>query len=162
TELDAFDRAALETLGTAVVVPTRQGETIVAITCLGGKRSGDIYTPEEVAHLMAVANRCSEVLTRLGDEVVLREAREMQQALRRYVPGAVAAEIDGGRALDDAERVVSVLFVDMRGYTSFAERRAAEEVFSTLNAYTETVSRVVREHGGAIVEFHGDGLMAVF
>jgi class 3 adenylate cyclase len=161
-ELDAFDRAALETLGTAVVVPTRQGETIVAITCLGAKRSGDIYTPEELAHLTAVASRCAEVLLRLGDEVVIREAREMQQALRRYVPGVVAEELDGGRTLEAAEREVSVFFVDIRGYSSFAERRAAEEVFSALNAYTETVSRVVREHGGAIVEFHGDGLMAVF
>jgi adenylate cyclase len=86
----------------------------------------------------------------------------MQQALRRYVPGAVADELDGGRALEPGEREVTVLFVDMRGYTSFAERRAAEEIFSTLNTYTETVSRLVREHGGAIVEFHGDGLMAVF
>jgi class 3 adenylate cyclase len=162
SELDAFDRAALETLGTAVVVPIRQGDAIVAITCLGRKRSGDIYTSEEIAHLMAVAGRCSEMLVKLGDEVVIREAREMQQALRRYVPGAVAEELDGGRVLEAAEREVSVLFVDMRGYTSFAERRAAEEIFSTLNAYTETVSRLVREHGGAIVEFHGDGLMAVF
>ena len=120
SELDAFDRAALETLGIAVVVPIRRGETIVAITCLGRKRSGDIYTPEELAHLMAVANRCSEMLRKLGDEVVIREAREMQQALRRYVPGAVADELDGGRALEAAEREVTVLFVDMRGYTSFS------------------------------------------
>jgi hypothetical protein len=161
-ELDAFDRAALETLGTALVLPIRQGEAIVALTCLGRKRSGDIYTSEEIAHLMAIAGRCSEMLVKLGDEVVIREAREMQQALRRYVPGAVAAELDGGRALEPAEREVTVLFVDMRGYTSFSERHAAEEIFSTLNVYTETVSRLMREHGGTVVEFHGDGLMAVF
>jgi adenylate cyclase len=143
-------------------VPTRRGETVVAFTCLGPKRSGDIYTPEEIAYLTAVANRCSEVLVRLEDEVVIREARELQRSLRRYVPGAVAAEIDGGRDLESAELEVSVLFVDMRGYTSFSERHAAEEIFSTLNAYTEKVSGIVRAHGGSIVEFHGDGLLAVF
>ncbi len=161
-ELDAFDRAALETLGVSVVVPIRRGEALVAFTCLGRKRSGDIYTPEELAYLTAVANRCAEVLVKLDDEVVLREARALQHSLRRYVPGAVAEEIAGGRELAAEEREVTVLFVDLRGYTSLAEQRAAEEVFSTLNEYTETVSRLVRARGGTIVEFHGDGLMAVF
>jgi class 3 adenylate cyclase len=161
-ELDAFDRAALETLGVAVVVPTRRGETVVAFTCLGPKRSGDIYTPEEIAYLTAIADRCSEVLVRLDAEVVLREARDLQRSLRRYVPGAVAAELDGGRDLESAEREITILFVDMRGYTSFSERRTANEIFSTLNAYTEKVSGIVRERGGSIVEFHGDGLLAVF
>jgi class 3 adenylate cyclase len=161
-ELDAFDRAALETLGAAVLVPTRRREDVVAFTCLGPKRSGDIYTPEELAYLAAVANRCSEVLLKLDDDVVIREARQMQEALRRYVPGAVADEIESGRALEASEREVTVLFVDIRGYTSLAERRAAEEIFSTVNAYTERVSEFVRGRGGAVVEFNGDGLMAVF
>jgi class 3 adenylate cyclase len=161
-ELDAFDRAALETLGVSVVVPTRRGETVVAFTCLGPKRSGDIYTPEEIAYLTAVAKSCSEVLVRLEDEVVIREARELQRSLRRYVPGAVAEELDRGHDLESAEREVSVMFVDMRGYTSFSERRRAEEIFSTLNVYTEKVSGIVRERGGSVVEFHGDGLLAVF
>lgn len=49
-----------------------------------------------------------------------------------------------------------------RGYTGFAERRSAEEAFTAVSRYTEAVSRVVRAHGGSVVEFHGDGLMAVF
>ena len=65
SELDAFDRAALETLGVELIVPIRGREGVVAFACLGRKRSGDIYTPQEVAHLGAVANRCSEVLLRL-------------------------------------------------------------------------------------------------
>jgi class 3 adenylate cyclase len=160
--LDPFDRAALDTLGAAVLVPTRRREDVVAFTCLGRKRSGDIYTPEEIAYLAALANRCSEVLLKLDDEVVIREAREMQDALRRYVPGAVADELASGRGLQAEEREVTLLFVDIRGYTRFAERRAAEEVFSTVNAHTERVSSILRAHGGAVVEFSGDGLMAVF
>jgi hypothetical protein len=67
SELDAFDRAALETLGVELIVPIRGHEGVAAFACLGPKRSGDIYTPQEVAHLGAVANRCSEVLQRLGE-----------------------------------------------------------------------------------------------
>jgi len=160
--LGPFDRAALETLGAAVLVPTRRGTDLAAFTCLGRKRSGDIYTREELAYLAAIANRCSEVLVKLSDEVVLREARALQHSLRRYVPGAVADALLSGRDLEPEEREVSILFVDIRGYASFAERRRAEEIFSTLNSYTEQVSRVITAKGGSVVEFNGDGMMAVF
>jgi class 3 adenylate cyclase len=162
SEIDPFDRAALETLGVSVLVPTRRGDVVAAFSCLGRKRSGDIYTPEELAYLTAVANRCSEALLKLDDQVVLREARELQRALRRYVPGAVADELAVGRDLAPSECEVTVMFIDIRGYSSFAEKRAAEEVFSTVNRYTERVSERVRRHGGSIVEFNGDGMMAVF
>ncbi len=161
-ELGYFDRAALATLAAEVVIPIRRGDALVAFTCLGRKRSGDIYTPAELALLGASSSASAEVLGRMDDAEVLRQARAMQENLRRYVPGVVAEQLSSGGALDASERDVTVLFVDIRGYASFAEQRAAEDVFSTVNANTERVSRLVRAHGGAIVEFNGDGMMAVF
>ena len=76
--------------------------------------------------------------------------------------GAIAEELASGGSLEEGEREVSVLFVDVRGYTSFAERRAAPEIFDSVNRYTRTVSDVVLRHGGVVVEFNGDGMMAVF
>jgi len=52
--------------------------------------------------------------------------------------------------------------VDLRGYTQLSEGRPASEIFSTVNRYTEMVSAVVNRHGGVVVEFSGDGMMAVF
>ncbi len=86
----------------------------------------------------------------------------MQESLRRYVPGAIADQLASGEEMASGEREVSVLFVDIRGYSSFAERRKAEEIFSAVNRYTETVSQIVRKHGGSVVEFNGDGMMTVF
>ncbi len=86
----------------------------------------------------------------------------MQESLRRYVPGAIAEQLSSGGELASGEREVTVLFVDIRGYTGFSESRRAEEIFSTVNRYTETVSAIVQKHGGSVVEFNGDGMMAVF
>ncbi len=86
----------------------------------------------------------------------------MQESLRRYVPGAVAEQLSSGAELTSGTREVTVLFVDIRGYTSFSESRKAEDIFSTINRYTETVSQIVQHHGGSVVEFNGDGMMAVF
>jgi class 3 adenylate cyclase len=160
--LGPFDRAALEALGAEVVVPVRQGEALPAFLCLGPKRSGDVYTSTDLSLLTAVAETVSRELRRFDQEQTLREAREMQESLRRYVPGAIAEQLAGGAELRSGEREVTVLFVDIRGYTGFAESRRAEEIFGAVNRYTETVSEIVRRHAGSVVEFNGDGMMAVF
>ncbi len=161
-ELGPFERAALETLGAEVVVPVLREKQLLAFTCLAGKRSGDIYTASDLALLAAVAERCSEVIARLDADEVTRQAQAMQSALRRYVPGAVAERVLRGDALEPGKREVSVLFVDIRDYTRVTEGLEAADVFATLNEHTERVSRIVQESGGTVVEFNGDGLMAVF
>jgi len=160
--LGPFDRAALETLGAEVVVPVRREEVLAAFICLGPKRSGDVYTPTDLSQLASVAETVSLQLRRFDQDEVIREGREMQESLRRYVPGAIAEELSAGEELTSGEREVSVLFVDIRGYTSFSESRRAEEIFSTVSRYTETVSEIVRKYGGSVVEFNGDGMMTVF
>jgi class 3 adenylate cyclase len=160
--LGPFDRAALETLGAEVVLPVRQDDGLAAFLCLGPKRSGDVYTSTDLSHLVAVAETVSQQLRRFDQEAVNREAQAMQESLRRYVPGAIAEQLGSGDELVSGEREVSVLFVDIRGYTSFSESRKAEEIFSTVSRYTETVSEIVRKHGGSVVEFNGDGMMTVF
>ena len=86
----------------------------------------------------------------------------MLEKMRRYVPSAVADEIAFGRTLESEQCEVSVLFTDVRGYTSFSEGREADEIFTAINRYTEAVSLRVHQHGGSVVEFNGDGMMAVF
>jgi class 3 adenylate cyclase len=161
-EIDPFDRAVLASLGAEVLIPTRRRETLDAFTCLGRKRSGDIYTPAELALLGAVASASSEVLKRLSDSEVLEQSRAMQASLRRYVPGAIAQQLESGRDPQAGEREVTVLFVDLPGYGSGSDKRPVEDVFSTMNEHSERVSRIVHAHGGAVLELHGDGMMAVF
>ncbi len=160
--MGAFERAALETLGAELVIPVRRGDALLAFLCLGPRRSGDVYTPTDLALLSAVADKVSTELMRFDTAEIAREGRAMSDALKRYVPGAIVAQLELGHELRPEEREVSVLFVDIRGHSRISEGRAAEEVFSTLNRYTEVVSRIVREHEGTVVEFNGDGMMAVF
>jgi len=153
--LSPTDRAVLDSLGAAILVPVHRGATIAAFLTLGQKRSGDIYTATDLTLLMAVAEKVSAELRRFDEAEIAREVRAMSDALRRYVPESIATHIISGQNLDARESEVSVLFIDIRGYTAYAEDKSAAEVFST-------VSRVVRAHGGTVVEFNGDGMMAVF
>ncbi|MEN8158686.1 MAG: adenylate/guanylate cyclase domain-containing protein [Myxococcota bacterium] len=160
--LESFDRALLDTLGAALVVPVRRVGTLVAFIALGAKQSGDVHTATDQALLASVAHQIASELARFDQAHVLAETRAMQEALRRFVPGAIAEELERGGPLEAEERECSLLFVDIRGYTSYAQGHRAHEIFSTVNEYTRRVSEVVRAHGGSVVEFNGDGMMAVF
>ena len=160
--LGPFDQAALETLDAELIAPVRHGQMLLAFLCLGPKRSGDVYTSTDVSHVAVLAEKVSASMLRFDQEEVIQQGRVMQESLRRYVPGAVAQQLASGAEPEPGEREVTVLFVDLRGYTHFSEGRPPAEIFSTVNRYTEVISAVVNRHGGAVVEFNGDGMMAVF
>jgi class 3 adenylate cyclase len=160
--LSAPDQAALRGLGASVLVPVIRERDLVAFVALGAKASGDVYTATDLALLGMVGGGVSTSLLRFDDEQLLREARALQEKLRQYVPASIAEQIAGGSDLEAGERVISVLFADLRGYTRLAEGRVAEEIFRIVSRYTEVVTSVVTQHGGTVVEFNGDGMMAVF
>jgi class 3 adenylate cyclase len=59
-------------------------------------------------------------------------------------------------------RVVSVLFVDLVGFTSLSETRDAEDVRTVLSEYFDTARTIIARHGGSIEKFIGDAVMAVW
>jgi class 3 adenylate cyclase len=160
--LDPTERAALGSMGVELVLPILMSGELPAFVCLGGKGSGDVFTASDVALLQGLADKAADELLRFEQDEIDRESRELHQELRRFVPGAVARELEEGFQLVPGEREVSVLFVDIRGYTPFSEGQRPDAIFAAISQYTDLVSRVVEEHGGSVVEFHGDGLMAVF
>jgi len=71
--LPGVDRAVLDSLGAAVLVPMHRGDMIAAILCLGHKRSGDIYTATDLTLLTAVAEKVSAELKRFDEAEIARE-----------------------------------------------------------------------------------------
>jgi class 3 adenylate cyclase len=160
--LGAFDRAALEELGAEVVLQIRNEHELAAFVALGPKRSRDVYTPTDSTLLTALVQTAGSELKRFEAVEAVEQERQREARMRRYLPGAVAEQVASGRELAPQAREVSVLFVDIRGYATLCEGRPPEEIFEAVSRYTEIASGVVRRHGGTVVEFNGDGMMAVF
>jgi class 3 adenylate cyclase len=59
-------------------------------------------------------------------------------------------------------RQITVLFTDMVGFTSFSERSGEEAAFTLMSSLWKLMAEAVREHGGVVQDFTGDGIMAVF
>jgi class 3 adenylate cyclase len=66
------------------------------------------------------------------------------------------------RAVEPERRQVSVLFVDMVGFTAFSDRAGEEAAFTLMQSLAKPMEDAVREQGGVVQSFTGDGIMAVF
>jgi adenylate cyclase len=93
------------------------------------------------------------------------EREQARDAFARFVPETVVdqvlADADGVR-LGGVRRAATVLFSDLRGFTSFSETLEPEQVIEALNRYLTAMSEAILDHGGTLVAYMGDGIMAVF
>jgi adenylate cyclase len=104
--------------------------------------------------------RAQRVLYRaVADSVIARD-------LSRFVSPEVAARITtGARELkpgDGEVRTASVLFTDIEGFSTIAERLPPEQLVSMLNAYFAAVSEAIDRHGGVITQYQGDAMLITF
>ena len=94
----------------------------------------------------------------------LAERQRLQAAFGTYVDPALAARLleQGDDVFTGERREVTVMFVDIRDFTSFAEANTAEDTVSRLKAVFEIVVPAVVDAGGHVNKFLGDGALAVF
>jgi class 3 adenylate cyclase len=93
----------------------------------------------------------------------LEERERLHEAFGAFVDPQLAERVlQEGTVLEGEEVEVTVLFVDIREFTAFAERASAAEVVTELNRFYELVVPVLVRHGGHANKFIGDGLLAVF
>jgi adenylate cyclase len=95
----------------------------------------------------------------VADATVARE-------LTRFVAPELASHVARAeRAVEPGDgRVItaSILFCDIQGFSTFAERMSPERLMRTLNAYFAVISGVVDEHGGTITAYQGDAMLIGF
>ena len=114
----------------------------------------DVDDGSEVGLLQAGFNRMA---------AGLMERERMREIFGTYVDREVAEHIlREGPSLAGEEVEVTVMFLDVRDFTGFADRAPAQEVVKTLNRLFERVVPIVHEHKGHIDKFVGDGVLAVF
>jgi len=94
------------------------------------------------------------------------ERQRVRDTFARFVPESVVSDVlartDDDLRLGGVRRNCTVLFSDLRAFTTFAETLEPDRVITTLNRYLSLMSDEIMDQGGTLVAFMGDGIMAVF
>jgi adenylate cyclase len=111
--------------------------------------------------LAQVAAWNAELEQRVAEQV---QEVERFSVMRRFVPPQLVEVMEaGGAAMLQSHRAeITVLFCDLRGFTSFAERSEPEDVMAVLQEMHDAVGPVIFEQGGTLSQFTGDGMMVFF
>ena len=94
-----------------------------------------------------------------------KEKRMLRGAFAHYVPESVIREIMNDPqklSLGGEERVLTILFSDVAGFTTISEQLTPHELVALLNEYLTEMTEIVLEHKGTIDKFEGDAIMAEF
>ncbi|MBF0127427.1 MAG: adenylate/guanylate cyclase domain-containing protein, partial [Magnetococcales bacterium] len=100
-----------------------------------------------------------------ANELLDRANRFIRTTFGRYMSEDVVATIldsPDGLRLGGEKREVTVMMSDLRGFTLLSERRGPEEVVAMLNRYLEIMTEILLQYNGTIIEFMGDGILALF
>jgi class 3 adenylate cyclase len=171
--------AELDRLGAELLVPVVFQQRVTAFLALGPKRSGADYTSEDLRLLRLLANQSAVALENARAYAALEAANaELKVALRRveilesirtnlskFVPRTVQTLIEQAPEapeLEKREADVSVLFVDIVGYTRLAERLEPEQLNRLVERYFGSFLDEILKRGGDVNETAGDGLMVIF
>lgn len=105
---------------------------------------------------------CSSVISRYYEVFMQRE--NAQSLLETYVGKRSGSRVLGGeiRRGDGDEIDAAIMFCDLRGSTMLEETLGRADYIKLLNEFFETTSNIIDEHGGEILKFIGDAVLAVF
>ncbi len=140
-----------------------------------GHQNSREYTAADLKLLTSLATHsASAIESSIQYERRMQEAREREETMRevheatiRFVPMEFIESLNRKSLLevrlgDYVEQEVTVMFVDIRGYTALAERMTPEENFRFISAFNGRFNPVIKENHGFINQYLGDGFMAIF
>ena len=147
---------------------------ILGAIILAGKET-EQYSAAHLKLLVTLALQSSTAIeSAMLYEKNLQEVREREEAIlrihevtKKFVPNEFIRSL-GKDSLSDVrlgdlvEKIVTVLFTDIRDFTSLSEKMTPEENFRFVSSFNERLGPIIRSHRGFINQYLGDSIMAIF
>ncbi|HKB24801.1 MAG TPA: CHASE2 domain-containing protein [Methylomirabilota bacterium] len=145
---------ALRALGTAVLL-----WVVLTLGAFAGFALADVWMRGMAGTVALVLGYGSTVV-----EHFVREQREKRRLSRFFSPDVLRSVVRGSdeNALESSRRLVTVLFSDLRGFTSISEKLQPEQVAEMLREYLTEMTQIVFKHGGTVDKYIGDCVMALY
>ena len=149
----------------AMAVPLVAKGEVLGVIFLDTRERTGAFTENDLRILAALGAQAAMVLESADLQRRLQAEERQRENLARFLPPVLVDQVAKGEVkLADAgeQREVTILFADIRGFTSLAETQPPEKVVRMLKEYFELMAETVFHHRGIVDKFIGDALMALW
>jgi len=123
------------------------------------------FTAEDLELISAVAAQTAVTVETIKAHKRLAREEVARANYSRFMPEYVVKQLlehPDSFKLGGANQTITVLFADIRGFTSLSEKENPEKIVGLLNRFFSAMSEIIFAHGGTLDKYTGDGLMALF
>ncbi len=144
----------------------RQLHMVTSFLTDEGKSVGVIVVLSDMTELAELrdAVKAMERIRALNAQLELRN-KLLSETFGRFLSDEIVRQLldtPDGLALGGKKRTLSVMMSDLRGFTAMCEHMNAGDLVTMLNHYLAEMTEIIERRGGTIIEFLGDGIMAIF
>ncbi len=152
-------------------IPLQVGGRVVGVLGVENVQSdGRAFSQQDGAMLSALGDYAAIAIENARiyaalEEMTTREKETIRSAFERYVAPSVVERVlktPGAMAVGGTRKIISVVFADMRGFTTLSEQAPPEDVVKLLNEYFSLATEIIFTREGTLDKFLGDAVMAFF
>ena len=145
---------------------TKQLRMVTSYLTDGAERVGVIVVLSDMTELTELrdAVKAMERIRALNGQLELRN-QLLSETFGRFLSDEIVRQLletPDGLALGGKKRTLTIMMSDLRGFTAMSERMDAGDLVSMLNHYLGEMTEIIERRGGTIIEFIGDGILAIF
>jgi adenylate cyclase len=155
----------IQGIRSTMTVPLLHGQELLGAMHLDTQSATNAFTEKDLQIFTGIAGAAASAIqnARLAKEIE-QEAETRSQLSRLISPSVVEQVVSGELTLERGGRLheVTMLYSDIRGFTSMSEGRPPGEIMTTLNDHFELMVEVLFRHGGSLDKFVGDEVIGLF
>jgi len=164
-EIRASCGKRFEELSASIAIPLLHRGEFKGLLAVGHKKSGHFFTREDVELLQTLAGHGAVSIenARMADQ--MKKDETVRTNLSRYLSPQIVEKIvhrDVQVNLGGDRKIVTVMFSDIRNFTTITENRPPDQLVQILNEYFTEMAAIIFEHQGSLDKYIGDAIVAVF
>jgi adenylate cyclase len=155
----------MQGIRSSMAVPLLYGNELFGIMVLDSQMAANAFQEKDLQLFQNVANQAAVAIQNSMYAKKLQQEALTRERFQRLLSPAIAEQVMNGKvevAKGGQLRETTVLFSDIRGFTSMSESRDAQEIVDMLNEYFEQMVEIVFRYEGTLDKFVGDEIMALY
>jgi adenylate cyclase len=161
----ASHSVAISGTQSAMCAPLLSRERLFGLLYVDNLSKRGTFMPEDLEVFAVIAAQAGLVIDRVLAKSEVKRQGVQLSALERFLSPAISKKITAEAAdirLGGESQRITLLFADVRGFTTMAEQMKPREAVEVLNEFFDRMTKVIFEHDGTLDKYLGDGLMALF